>query len=89
MTLYHSSQPVGPQPNPGVNGYNYVGCYSYVIWNDFRHRRERNYRMLIHYQRGIKWQDFDTRHWIRPCGTDDNCRVRFSLQSSRLLAGWY
>lgn len=28
LTLYHSSQPVGPQPNPGANGFSYVGCYS-------------------------------------------------------------
>lgn len=41
LTLYHSSQPVGPQPNPGVNGFSYVGCYSYVIQDAVRHRRER------------------------------------------------
>ncbi|KAL8370699.1 hypothetical protein RB595_000861 [Gaeumannomyces hyphopodioides] len=28
LTVYHSSEPVGPQPNPGVNGFNHVGCYT-------------------------------------------------------------
>ncbi|KAK3383119.1 glyoxal oxidase-like protein [Lasiosphaeria ovina] len=28
LTLFHSSAPVGPQPNPGVNGFNYLGCYT-------------------------------------------------------------
>jgi len=28
LNLYYSTQPVGPQPNPGVDGYGYVGCYS-------------------------------------------------------------
>jgi len=28
LNLYHSSAVVGPSPNPGVNGYSYLGCYS-------------------------------------------------------------
>ncbi|KAH8839061.1 hypothetical protein MCOR27_010609 [Pyricularia oryzae] len=28
LTVYHSAQPVGPQPNPGVNGFNHIGCYT-------------------------------------------------------------
>ncbi|KAK3940061.1 glyoxal oxidase-like protein [Diplogelasinospora grovesii] len=28
LTLFYSTQPVGPQPNPGVNGFSYIGCYS-------------------------------------------------------------
>ncbi|KAK3329358.1 glyoxal oxidase-like protein [Apodospora peruviana] len=28
LTLFYSSQPVGPQPNPGVNGFSYRGCYT-------------------------------------------------------------
>lgn len=28
LSLYYSSQPVGPQPNPGVNGFSHIGCYS-------------------------------------------------------------
>ncbi|KAM7191558.1 putative fungistatic metabolite [Naviculisporaceae sp. PSN 640] len=28
LTLFYSSQPVGPQPNPGVNGFSYLGCYT-------------------------------------------------------------
>jgi hypothetical protein len=26
--MFYSSAPVGPQPNPGVNGYGYIGCYT-------------------------------------------------------------
>ncbi|KAM7223227.1 putative fungistatic metabolite [Rhypophila decipiens] len=28
LSLFYSSAPVGPQPNPGVNGFTYMGCYS-------------------------------------------------------------
>lgn len=28
LTLFYSSVPVGPQPNPGVNGFVHIGCYS-------------------------------------------------------------
>jgi len=28
LNVYYSTQPVGPQPNPGVNGYGYIGCYT-------------------------------------------------------------
>lgn len=95
LSLYYSSQPVGPQPNPGVNGFSYVGCYSYVISEILHHHRGKDreivyvYPMLIDHQRGNKWQGFDTRHWIRPCGTDDDCRMHISLQGRRLLTGWY
>jgi hypothetical protein len=27
LSLFYSSVPVGPQPNPGVNGWAYIGCY--------------------------------------------------------------
>lgn len=30
LSLFYSSQPVGPQPNPGVNGFSYIGCYAFV-----------------------------------------------------------
>lgn len=30
LNLFYSSQPVGPQPNPGVNGFSYIGCYAFV-----------------------------------------------------------
>jgi len=42
LTLYYSSQPVGPQPNPGVNGFSYVGCYSYVFWKALSHHRGKD-----------------------------------------------
>jgi hypothetical protein len=28
LSVFYSSAPVGPQPNPGVNGWQYIGCYS-------------------------------------------------------------
>lgn len=28
LSMFYSSAPVGPQPNPGVNGFGYVGCYT-------------------------------------------------------------
>ncbi|KAH8891648.1 glyoxal oxidase like protein [Thozetella sp. PMI_491] len=28
LSLFHSPDPVGPQPNPGVDGWEYIGCYS-------------------------------------------------------------
>ncbi|KAJ9157373.1 Glyoxal oxidase-like protein [Pleurostoma richardsiae] len=28
LTLYYSSTPVGPKPNPGVNNFTYIGCYA-------------------------------------------------------------
>ncbi|KAK3336500.1 glyoxal oxidase-like protein [Cercophora scortea] len=28
LSVYYSSAPVGPQPNPGVNGFNSIGCYA-------------------------------------------------------------
>lgn len=28
LTLFHSAAIVGPSPNPGVNGFTYLGCYS-------------------------------------------------------------
>ncbi len=30
LSLYYSSAPVGPQPNPGVDGWSYSGCLAYV-----------------------------------------------------------
>lgn len=28
LSIYYSSAPVGPLPNPGVNNYTHVGCYA-------------------------------------------------------------
>lgn len=28
LSLFYSSEPVGPQPNPGVDGWSSIGCYS-------------------------------------------------------------
>jgi hypothetical protein len=28
LSLFHSSSLTGPGPNPGVNGYNHLGCYA-------------------------------------------------------------
>ncbi|KAK1782113.1 hypothetical protein QBC45DRAFT_345145 [Copromyces sp. CBS 386.78] len=28
LSIFHSSAAVGPQPNPGVNGFSHLGCYS-------------------------------------------------------------
>lgn len=28
LSLFHTTDALGPQPNPGVNGYVYMGCYA-------------------------------------------------------------
>ncbi len=31
LSLFYSPAPVGPQPNPGVNDFDYIGCYR-CVW---------------------------------------------------------
>ncbi len=31
LSLFYSKNPVGPQPNPGVNDFQLIGCYRCVI----------------------------------------------------------
>lgn len=45
LNLFYSSQPVGPQPNPGVNGWSYIGCYALV--NPQGTRREEKGEFVI------------------------------------------